>query len=294
MIADVEKGEHELRVAVDNTFGEHSALHIPNDYYTYGGITRPAAVEYIPDTYIKNIRFTPQLTCGRWSAETEVFVCNVSGREMEISVEVKLAGCCMEKTVTVGGGCEERLVFAMEFDEVQAWSNAQPALYFLQAVLSVNGEPMDDLIERVGFRTVTLDGSKIMVNGEAVYLKGFNRHEDYASVGCAIPLQLMAQDMDMMQEVGANALRTCHYPNDERFLDLCDERGILVWEENHARGLGLESMQNPNFDRQCEDCIREMIENHYNHPSIIIWGILNECASETEEGRKNMPGSMRR
>ena len=61
----------------------------------------------------------------------------------------------------------------MEFDEVQAWSNAQPALYFLQAVLSVNGEPMDDLIERVGFRTVTLDGSKIMVNGEAVYLKGF-------------------------------------------------------------------------------------------------------------------------
>lgn len=53
MIADVEKGEHELRIAVDNTFGEHSALHIPNDYYTYGGITRPAAVEYIPDTYIK-------------------------------------------------------------------------------------------------------------------------------------------------------------------------------------------------------------------------------------------------
>jgi beta-glucuronidase len=282
VIADVEKGEHELRVAVDNTFGEHSALHIPNDYYTYGGITRPAAVEYIPE----NIRFTPQLTCGRWSAETEVFVCNVSGREMEISVEVKLAGCCMKETVTVGGGCEERLVFAMEFDEVQAWSNARPALYFLQAVLSVNGEPTDDLIERVGFRTVTLDGSKIMVNGEAVYLKGFNRHEDYASVGCAIPLQLMAQDMDMMQEVGANALRTCHYPNDERFLDLCDERGILVWEENHARGLGLESMQNPNFDRQCEDCIREMIENHYNHPSIIIWGILNECASETEEGRE--------
>ena len=101
-------------------------------------------------------------------------------------MEVKLAGCCMEKTVTVGAGCEERLVFAMEFDEVQAWSNAQPALYFLQAVLSVNGEPTDDLIERVGFRTVTLDGSKIMVNGEAVYLKGFNRHEDYASVGCAM------------------------------------------------------------------------------------------------------------
>jgi len=91
--------------------------------------------------------------------------------------------------------------------------------------------------------------------------------------------------MDIMQDMGVNALRTCHYPNDERFLDLCDERGILVWEENHARGLGLENMQNLNFNKQCEDCISEMIENHYNHPSIIIWGILNECASETKKGR---------
>ena len=60
---------------------------------------------------------------------------------------------------------------------------------------------------------------------------------------------------------------------------------MLVWEENHACGLVLKDMQNPNFERQCEDCIREMIENHYNHPSIIIWGILNECAAETPEGR---------
>ena len=72
---------------------------------------------------------------------------------------------------------------------------------------------------------------------EPVFLKGFNRHEDYGDIGCAIPLQLMAQDMDLMQDMGANAVRTCHYPNDERFLDLCDERGIMVWEENHARGL---------------------------------------------------------
>ena len=109
---------------------------------------------------------------------------------------------------------------------------------------------------------------------------------DSGMCGCAIPLQLMVQDLDLMRDMGANAVRTCHYPNDELFLDLCDERGVLVWEENHARGLDLEHMMNPNFDIQCENCIREMIENHYNHPSIVIWGILNECASETEEGRK--------
>ena len=96
----------------------------------------------------------------------------------------------------------------------------------------------------------------------------------------------MAHDMQLMLDTGANAVRTSHYPNDERFLDMCDERGVLVWEENHARGFVLERMLNPNFEKQCEDCIDEMIDNHFNHPAIVIWGILNECASETEEGRR--------
>ncbi len=95
----------------------------------------------------------------------------------------------------------------------------------------------------------------------------------------------MAQDMDLMQETGANAVRTCHYPNDERFLDLCDERGMLVWEENHARRLSIERRRNPNFDTQCRNCIDEMIAQHYNHPSIVIWGLLNECDSTSKEGR---------
>ena len=70
--------------------------------------------------------------------------------------------------------------------------------------------------------------------------------------------------------MGANSIRTTHYPNDELFLDLCDEMGILVWEENHARGIEVERMQNPYFESQCEEVIREMITAHYNHPSIYI------------------------
>lgn len=69
------------------------------------------------------------------------------------------------------------------------------------------------------------------------------------------------------------------------FLDLCDELGILVWEENHARGLSLEQMQNPRFEAQAEQVIREMIDAHYNHPSVYIRGILNECASDSEYGK---------
>ena len=284
VIKNVRKGEHEIKIEVDNTFGEHSSLHIPNDYYTYGGITRPVAYEQVEDVYIKNIHFTPKFQDGKWSAKIEVNIGSLSDTAINVGVKSALAGIEMNKEVSIDA--DTTVVFEQEFDNVKAWSQDETNLYMLNTVLSVDGKETDDLIERVGFRTVEVKGTKIYLNGEEIYLKGFNRHEDYAVDGCAVTLQHMVQDMDLMLDMGANAVRTCHYPNDERFLDLCDERGIFVWEENHARGLVLKDMQNPNFEKQCEECIREMIENHYNHPSIVIWGILNECASETDEGRR--------
>lgn len=324
VVKDVEKGTHQLTVQVDNTFGEHSALHIPNDYYTYGGITRPVSMELVPEVYIREVHFTPSCTDGIWSAKIEAALCNLSDSAVTVTLDSSLelwqgnaagqekkaendsAGQGSHITVCAGedakaGEQEGRSLCAAAeipangevvavltgtFRGVRPWTHETPNLYLLHTLLSVDGTPVDDLIDRVGFRTVEVKGTKILLNGRPVYLKGFNRHEDYAVDGCAVSLQHLVQDMDLMQDMNVNALRTCHYPNDERFLDLCDERGIMVWEENHARGLVLERMKNPNFERQCEDCIREMIENHYNHPSILIWGILNECASEEPEARE--------
>ena len=296
---DVKAGEHELRVRVDNRFTQESALHVPNDYYTYGGITRPVAMEELGDVYIKNLHFEPFITEDGWHAKIKVTIVNLSDREQTAELGGRLAADMIyaasdsdtnidefSGSITLAPDDERTLEMEAAFTDVLAWSSKEPNLYLVKLSLSREGKIIDDYIDRVGFRQVKVSGRDILVNGEKIYMKGFNRHEDYATVGCAIPLQLMVQDMDLMQEMNANAVRTCHYPNDERFLDLCDERGMYVWEENHARGFGLERMQNPNFDRQCKDCIDEMIENHYNHPSIIIWGILNECASETEEGRE--------
>lgn len=303
VIKNVESGKHCISVQVDNTFGEHSALHIPNDYYTYGGLTRPVVWEAVPDVYIKGVHFTPSCQDGLWSAKISVSLCNLSEQPATVQVDSSLTPTCrkaggtscespenmdtrLSAKVEIPAGSEYTLSLNGSFPHVMAWSGAEPSLYLLDTVLSLHGETVDDLVERVGFRTVEARGESILLNGRPVYLKGFNRHEDYAVDGCAVTLQHMVQDMDLMQDMNINAVRTCHYPNDERFLDLCDERGIMVWEENHARGFILKNMQNPNFERQCEDCIREMIENHYNHPAILIWGILNECASETEEGRR--------
>ena len=286
VIKNVAEGEHEIKVEVDNSFGEHSSLHIPNDYYTYGGITRPVALEYISDVYIENVRFTPSFSGGVWSALVEVTAKNTSDIPKSIEIKAELAGITMRsEPAEIAADSRRTFKFEQRFENIKPWSPKSPYLYFLNTVLSEDGDAKDDLIERVGFRTVEVRDTKILLNGERIYLKGFNRHEDYAVDGCAVSFNHMVQDTELMLAANANAVRTCHYPNDERFLDLCDERGMLVWEENHARGLVLKDMQNPNFERQCEDCIREMIENHYNHPSIIIWGILNECAAETPEGR---------
>ena len=286
IVKNAEAGEHEIKVEVDNTFGEHSALHTPNDYYTYGGITRPVALESLADVWIKNIRFTPYMKGGAWSAKIEVTVGNLSDKSHRVTVDMTLAGVKMTREIEICADDETTVSSDERFESAKSWSGAEPNLYYINAVISENGKAIDDLIDRVGFRVVEVKDTKLYLNGEPLYMMGFNRHEDYAVDGCAVTLGHMVQDMDLMQDMNANAVRTCHYPNDERFLDLCDERGMFVWEENHARGFVLEQMQNPNFEQQCEDCIREMIENHYNHPSIVIWGILNECAAETEDGRR--------
>lgn len=283
---DAEPGEHEIRVCVDNSFSEASALHIPNDYYTYGGLIRPAVLEQIGDIYIKNVHFTPHKAEGCWGGRIEAEVENLGAEELSAEIRTELGGTSGTRRVQVPGRSIVKAAWDMRCENAVEWNTQTPMLYFLNTQLWVDGEPVDDYIDRVGFREVTWSGSRLLLNGSPVFLKGFNRHEDYGTTGSAVPLQIMVQDMDLMQEAGANAVRTCHYPNDERFLDLCDERGMLVWEENHARGLNLERMCNPNFDRQCRDCIDEMIAQHYNHPSIVIWGILNECDSASEEGRR--------
>jgi beta-glucuronidase len=273
---------------VDNSFSEASALHIPNDYYTYGGLIRPVVLEEISEAFIERIQFTPLIKDGIWNSDISIKVRNISDHDIDVELKGTLGKDQMNIGIAKIPPFETTVISCRkEFPNVKEWSHEDPTLYLLDIQLYLKGDniPLDDLIERVGFRTVTTRNGKIQVNGKDILLKGFNRHEDHPIVGAAIPYQLMVQDINLMKDMGSNSVRTSHYPNDERFLDLCDEQGIFVWEENHARGLSLEQMLNPNFSRQCEAVNREMVENHYNHPSIIIWAILNECASNTVEGK---------
>ena len=243
-------------------------------------------LEEINDIYVKNVHFEPYRDKDTWKAKISVDVENLLDENIEADINITLADKKFGQKGMFKNNSVSSVEFVESFENIKVWFVLKPELYLLGVELKCSDTVIDDLIDRVGFREVSVDGRKLLVNGKRVFLKGFNRHEDYGTLGSAVPFQVMLQDIQMMREMGSNAVRTCHYPNDERFLDLCDEQGLLVWEENHARGFDLKKMMNPNFDRQCKDCIDEMIYQHFNHPSIVIWGILNECASETEAGRK--------
>lgn len=284
-VTDVMAGRHLLEVYADNTFGEASALHIPNDYMSYGGISRGVLLEELTDTYIEYIHAVPVMEKDGWKALVSVKVKNWSAAGKACRLYLDLAGIAseaMELTLEAGG--EKTVDFQLSAAEAEAWEIKNPKLYTVRATLSDENGAFDDQIDRMGFREIRTEGKDILLNGKKLCIRGFCRHEDHPMFGCALPYAAIQQDLETAMDLGANAIRTAHYPNDELFLDLCDEQGILVWEENHARGLTLEHMQNPNFERQAETCIEEMITAHINHPSVIIWGILNECASDTEYG----------
>lgn len=319
MCTNLSYGEHTLTVRADNRFSEKSALHIPNDYMSYGGVSRPVVLEQISDVYIRNVQVTPYRADGKWKAKIEIYLENTNGNKYggkgyfkinetenisennrcvsdgendiknsenrSVDVLVNVAG---ENLIIKNIDAEKNNIVKaeMEFDNINEWTQETPELYYIEVKLLRNEKAFDDLIDRFGFREIKASGKEILLNGEKIRIKGVCRHEDHPQFGCALPFAAIAADIELIKDMGANSIRTSHYPNDEIFLDICDEQGILVWEENHARGLSEENMRNPNFEPQAEKVIEEMIPAHYNHPSIYIWGILNECASDTEYGKE--------
>lgn len=290
---------HRISVEADNSYTEASALHVSNDYYSYLGITRPVILEQLNRVYIKWIHAKPTYVNEQWALQLTASVENITQEDLDLKLKFYLSNsdeslnndpdviAGTELFIQLGAGATEEFTCSMLCPKVTAYMPEDPVMYYVHGHLCSASDAFifDDLIERFGFREVKVSGKQILFNGVPLKIKGFNRHEDYAEFGSSVPLSAMQRDIMLIKDVGANCVRTCHYPNDERFLDLCDENGLLVWEEAHARGLKENHMRNPHFLEQSRLSITEMITEHYNHPSIFVWGLLNECASDTEYGR---------
>jgi beta-glucuronidase len=285
VVTGLKTGLHELVVACDNSFGDHSALHIQNDYYTYGGITRPVEAHTVPPVYIRRLWATPRAgRGGSWSLDVRVWLHNWTRKPLRRGLRVRVAGAELALAGrSVAPGETREVTGTIERLDVKPWHAGDPKLYDVEAELFDDAEICDDCVERVGFRTIAVKGKRLLLNGRSLRLRGVNRHEDHGQFGNALPVEAMAADLELIRHAGGNFVRTCHYPNDQRFLDLCDEMGVYVWEESHARNV---QFDHPRFHDQILASTREMVEWHQNHPSIVIWGCLNECDSLSVAGRK--------
>ena len=173
--------------------------------------------------------------------------------------------------------------FDATLTKVARWSIETPSLYRLVLELrDRNGKILEAATSRVGFRTSEIKNGQLLVNGAAVLLKGVNRHEHDPYTGHVISAESMRRDIELMKQSNINAVRTCHYPNDPLWYELCDEYGLYVVDEanieSHGMGYGPESLaKDPAWGPAHLDRVARMVERDKNHPSVIIWSLGNEA-----------------
>ena len=270
-------GTHELVVAIDNRFDpERAPLFRPNfDFYAYGGIYRDVELHRLPACSIDRAQVIPlDLETGRVRLRVRLdgdvpetcplLVAFDGGATQEFQIEPREGVAEVELTVP----------------DHRIWSPAAPQLHMVEVAI-----PGDRIRERFGMRTVATRGQDILLNGEPIELRGFNRHEAHPQLGPVQTPSMMLEDAQWLKAMGCNFVRCVHYPQDERFFDLCDELGLLVWTESLGWGNPAEQLADDRFGALQEEQTRLMVRNGCNHPSIIVWAFLNEAESHREDAR---------
>ncbi|MGE9293750.1 MAG: glycoside hydrolase family 2 protein, partial [Puniceicoccales bacterium] len=174
--------------------------------------------------------------------------------------------------------------FTTRVPQPRLWSPQSPELHTLRIDLAGH-EPTAGCQARFGLRKIEARDGKLWLNGQQLTLKGYNRHEWHPNSGPTTPTLQMVADLQYLRDLGCNFVRGSHYPQDQRFLDLCDEMGFLVWEENLGWGQRERTLTSPTFHQQHDKSLRAMMHASHNHPSVIIWGFLNEAGSNEAYSR---------
>ncbi|MGH7635901.1 MAG: glycoside hydrolase family 2 protein, partial [Gemmatimonadaceae bacterium] len=154
------------------------------------------------------------------------------------------------------------------------WSPDDPYLYTVRTDVYDGDELRDRVTNPLGFRWYHFDPARgFFLNGSKLQLRGTNRHQDYAGLGSAMPNELHTRDFELIKEMGANFVRLAHYPQDPAVLEAADRLGLLIWEEIPVVNY---ITPGPEFTHNAETMLREMTRQHYDHPSVIMWGTMNE------------------
>lgn len=245
------------------------------DFFPYSGLNRPVHLATAPAGGIEAVRAVAT-AAGSLSVEVDH---GRPGAVVQLSVRDADGG-----TRTTSGESHRA---ELSVDGVVPWSTDTPALYGVGVELVEDGEVVDCYRLDVGFRDIAVEGNRLLLNGEPLWLKGFGRHEDLPISGRGLNLAACVKDMDLLRWCGANSFRTTHYPYAEETLDLADRLGVLVISETPAVGLNWGDGEEHEAARlaACRQQTAELIARDRNHPSVIMWSLANEPHSAHQEAR---------
>jgi beta-glucuronidase len=243
------------------------------DFFPYAGLHRPVLLCALPDTHLHDVTVKTDLR----------------GTDGLVNIAFTVSGGWSGKaTLTLGGGGEPVTVTTrvhggqglarLSLRDVRAWSPKDPFLYRLTVSIGSAGAPIDDYHMKIGVRTITVSDSRLLLNGEPVFLTGFGKHEDFPIHGKGLDLPVLVRDFELLKWIGANSFRTSHYPYAEEALMLADEYGFLVIAE--TPGVSLVFMDPPEVldarHRQLSADLKDMVGRDKNHPCIVLWSLANE------------------
>ena len=276
---NIESGKHCLVVRVDNTFNTVDSIPLTRvDWFHYGGIFRDVELIGFDDFILEEKKIDYKLSDDLKSARVSLSVKLKIADNKDLKLPVKVF--CNGKSVF-----ERDLSFYSEkntnvcefnINEVNLWDIFDPNLYTVS--FSIGDK---EYRQKIGLRKIEIENGKFLLNKKEFYLKGVNRHDEHPDWGFSVPFAIIKKDIDLIINMGCNIVRGSHYPNSEKLLDYCDEKGILFWEEIPLWGYPEEAIKSERVVKTSCDMYDRMLKRDFHHPSIIIWGLHNEIDTRT-------------
>lgn len=282
-ITDLLTEDSIIAVEVDNSPND-SVYPQMADFTFYGGLYRDVNILAVSDTHFDldyygapGIQITPKINGENAAVNIKTYLTNMKDGDM-LTVTINDAE---GNVVASASQPADKAEFDLQIDNVHLWNGKKdPYLYTAHASVERGGDILDDVSTRFGCRTFAIDPEKgFILNGREYPLRGVSRHQDRWGIGNALLPEHHREDVELIREFGATAVRLAHYQHAQYFYDLCDEKGIVVWAEI--------PYISKHTDQAYENTVSQMTEliaQNYNHPSIIVWGLSNEITMSPPDG----------
>lgn len=298
---DLKSGDNQIDVWVSNKDNKNIAPR-SGDFNFYGGLYRSVELISAPAISISRKNFggpgvrvwSEKVSDQESDINLSAILDNGGAKKAKLRIEVKVFD---KNGHAVSAGEKSTILKSLEIKKLnvpmpnisnpELWSPEKPNLYRVEVKVFKKNKLIDQLTLKHGFRWFQFTANKgFFLNGKPYKLQGINRHQDYFGEGNAIPLHRHYDDIVLMKEAGINWLRLAHYQQNDYMLQVCDELGMLVWEEiPFVNG----NSQEPAFAANLQSMMKDMIEQHFNHPAIVLWGMGNEVwQKDRGDGKANI------